>query len=580
MQKIWFPAPVFVFFRRLVNIVSTLSISHQYVLQQKSVEGGSFDSKAAKTNVWGLSAFRTLDWLSWANSPKFALEYQPEDQIYEPSGHSPSGSPSGNPPSPSPSPRYRPPDQIHALLDNPVLLDPIRKPRHPIVLCHGLYGFDVRGPAIFRTHYWANVLNVLRQKVGADVIVTGVPGTGSIASRSESLDRLLQNRVAGRAVNFMAHSMGGLDCRHLISHIKPTDYTPVSLTTIGTPHRGSPFMDWCTNNLGLGKLPDQEGKLAAAAKALTSQLEESFSRKGGSSSGKASSSLSLSSLPSSFTTLLLSLFDSPAYANLSTAYLNNVFNPLTPDDPNVKYFSVAGRISSMNVWHPLWLPKMVLDGFEEKEKEQGRLLSLALQEYERWGNDGLVTVQSARWGEFMGILEECDHWSLRGAAGVEIPGVSVPGVSSSKPKEGGDEREGWSLGDWSRFVRAWKKEERVAKGAGMAVSDGQASSEETQQQMREEASKMVGKEFADEVVKASTDKLSAVFDWIVDQVPSRKSSSPASSTPRPQTSSSFGGIPAARRSPERDSEKSDLSSKDDLERFYIALCRKLYDEGL
>lgn len=40
----------------------------------------------------------------------------------------------------------------------------------------GLYGFDVRGPALFRTHYWANVLNVLRQKVGADVIVTGVPG--------------------------------------------------------------------------------------------------------------------------------------------------------------------------------------------------------------------------------------------------------------------------------------------------------------------------------------------------------------------------------------------------------------------
>lgn len=131
----------------------------------------------------------------------------------------------------------------------------------------GLYGFDVRGPAIFRTHYWANVLSVLRQKVGADVIVTGVPGcicsfmcsvpvsyisplrTGSIASRAESLDRLLKDRVAGRGINFMAHSMGGLDCRHLISRIKPTNYTPVSLTTVGTPHRGSPFMDWCTASL-------------------------------------------------------------------------------------------------------------------------------------------------------------------------------------------------------------------------------------------------------------------------------------------------------------------------------------------
>lgn len=70
--------------------------------------------------------------------------------------------------------------------------------------------------------------------------------TGSIASRSENLDRFLQQKAPGRGLNFMAHSMGGLDCRHLISHIKPTEYTPLSLTTIATPHRGSVFMDWCT----------------------------------------------------------------------------------------------------------------------------------------------------------------------------------------------------------------------------------------------------------------------------------------------------------------------------------------------
>ena len=39
---------------------------------------------------------------------------------------------------------------------------------------------------------------------------------------------------------------------------------------------------------------------------------------------------------------------------------------------------------------------------------------------DRWGNDGLVTVQSAKWGEFLGILEECDHWELRGARGIEL----------------------------------------------------------------------------------------------------------------------------------------------------------------
>ncbi len=116
-------------------------------------------------------------------------------------------------------------------------------------------------------HYWSNVLRILRGKVGAEVIVTSVPGfvplslpfshsfivfsfvfwnrTGSITSRATSLDEQLRSRVRGRGINFLAHSMGGLDCRHLISHIRPNAYVPLSLLTIGTPHRGSPFMDWC-----------------------------------------------------------------------------------------------------------------------------------------------------------------------------------------------------------------------------------------------------------------------------------------------------------------------------------------------
>jgi triacylglycerol lipase len=43
----------------------------------------------------------------------------------------------------------------------------------------GLYGFDTRGPASLpsmRVHYWSNVLKILREKVGAEVIVTSVPG--------------------------------------------------------------------------------------------------------------------------------------------------------------------------------------------------------------------------------------------------------------------------------------------------------------------------------------------------------------------------------------------------------------------
>ena len=118
-------------------------------------------------------------------------------------------------------------------------------------------------------------------------------------------------------------------------------------------------------NLGLGKLQHEAHEAASQKKS-----SEATERKSEKELPKPSLPLSLASLPSSFTTLLLSLLNSPAYANLSTSYLTNVFNPNTPDDPRVRYFSVAGRLSSMNIWHPLWLPKMVLDGYESRQRER------------------------------------------------------------------------------------------------------------------------------------------------------------------------------------------------------------------
>ena len=274
--------------------------------------------------------------------------------------------------------------------------------------------------------------------------------------------------------------------------------------------------------------------------------------------------LSLSTLPSSFTTLLLSLVDSPAYANLTTSYLNDVFNPSTPDDPRVKYFSVASRIDEMNIWHPLWLPKMVLDDAERKARE--RLKATAgntsyassappwEQEHE-WGNDGLVTVQSARWGEFLGILSGCDHWEIRGSGGMEM-NVDLPlGLDNITNRIAG---EGWALGDWSRFVGAWRKQERgTSGGLELAQATGIASSDSR------ETERMAQESRNDPVVKASTDKLSAVFDWIVDRVPASGNAS----------------RPKGKRSA-KEAAKNDLATEFDLERFYVALTRKLYDEGL
>lgn len=40
-----------------------------------------------------------------------------------------------------------------------------------------------------------------------------------------------------------------MDCRYLISNLKP-DCKILSLTTVATPHRGSPFADYCMAKIG------------------------------------------------------------------------------------------------------------------------------------------------------------------------------------------------------------------------------------------------------------------------------------------------------------------------------------------
>ncbi|KAK7049413.1 hypothetical protein VNI00_006014 [Paramarasmius palmivorus] len=609
MSNVYFPAQVVVIFRRIFNVFSGLSISNQYLLKhsKETLKDGEREEQASGTakaiwsweGPWKRGAMNDTLHLRGLNAEKFRNRSASTESVT--SNENPTPDEFEPPPEMQNPPEPEVKDTIHQLLSYPALYDPLRKPRNPIVLCHGLYGFDTRGPSTFpsmRMHYWSNVLNILRGKLDAEVIITSVPGTGSIAERAEHLDRQLREKAPGREVNFMAHSMGGLDCRHLITHCKPDEYTPVSLTTISTPHRGSPFMDWCSENLGLGRLAQEEREL------LTKASAEGLSRKsadGEKSSPPTFSSLSLSSLPSSFTTLLMSILDSPAYANLTSNYLNNVFNPATPDDPNVKYFSIAGRMPNVSIWHPFWLPKMVLDEFEQKERRRlkenwEKRDSLDWERPiwarpEEWGNDGLVTIQSAKWGEFLGTMEGCDHWELRGARGIEF-GVDLPAIpaiglgppssvtggtgnNSSMPNH--DHQDGWNLKDWGWFLKAWRKEEKIHREA---ASKAQTKAKGDRQKAREEE-----REKDDAVIKASTDKLSVVFDWLTERVPSpplpamggRK---PAGSDKETQAFKDKEQSNELDKKEGRKGKRNDLATKHDLERFYVALSRKLYDEGL
>lgn len=285
-------------------------------------------------------------------------------------------------------------------------------------------------------------------------------------------------------------------------------------------------------------------------------------------SARSSSTFSFSSLPSSFTTLLLGMFDSPAYANLTTTYLTKIFNPRTPDDPRVRYFSVAGRTGSLNVWHPLWLPKLILDSADGGE-----------------GNDGLVSVGSARWGEFLGALEGADHWTLRGASGIELLDTSLASAVGGRDTGG--------FADWGRFVRAHGRAEGRGGAEGVQQAQGTSTSGWEDRTLSPSPSSPPSSAPSDEGLRWSTERLSAVFDWLVEQVPlaSRNGFSFAGEGDNKSGGGAGGGAGDKKREDatrwekrdgdgDVDGKRGDLKSKEDLERLYVALSRKLYEEGL
>lgn len=278
-------------------------------------------------------------------------------------------------------------------------------PRHPIVLCHGLFGFDKMGPEnmpSLQIHYWNGIHKALT-KLGAKVVVAGVPRTGAIRKRAEDLHRILSATMEGSPVNFVAHSMGGLDSRYLISHIHDKNYHVESLTTFSTPHRGSPMMDWFRDNIGVGllqqseeeamrKLGEEASRLAAVAAAAAVGTASTPEAKAAAAQEAAQHSRNMQAQAPLWSRFLIPFLDTPAYANLTTEYCTQVFNPNTPDDPRVAYYSYGASIPRLPIWAPLGFPWEVINA---KEGE----------------NDGLVSVASARWGKYIETVE-CDHWDL------------------------------------------------------------------------------------------------------------------------------------------------------------------------
>jgi triacylglycerol lipase len=126
---------------------------------------------------------------------------------------------------------------------------PTRKrcvPRHPVVFCHGMLAMTMlRMQVPEESNYFSRLRPFLRER-GIEALYPNVEPTGGIAARAEQLRDSIRHWTDQR-INLVAHSMGGLDARFLITHLGMADRV-ASLTTIAAPHCGTTVADWfCLN---------------------------------------------------------------------------------------------------------------------------------------------------------------------------------------------------------------------------------------------------------------------------------------------------------------------------------------------
>jgi triacylglycerol lipase len=113
--------------------------------------------------------------------------------------------------------------------------------RYPVVLVHGMFGFD----SIVGVDYWYGIAEDLR-KNGADVYTTQVPALDSTIARGEALLPQVEAIAAVHGkVNLIGHSHGGPTARY-IATVRPD--LVASVTSVGSPHTGSPVADLIYNS--------------------------------------------------------------------------------------------------------------------------------------------------------------------------------------------------------------------------------------------------------------------------------------------------------------------------------------------
>jgi triacylglycerol lipase len=217
--------------------------------------------------------------------------------------------------------------------------------KYPILMVHGVGFRDLKWPL-----YWGRIPGVL-SRMGAELYYGQQDSWARVEDNARTIKaRILQilEETGAEKVNIIAHSKGGLEARMAASSLGMGGRI-ASITTIGTPHRGSKTID------RLLKAPDSLFNIAAFA------VDNWIGLIG-------------DTKPDFFAVC----------RDFSTAWAEQ-FNRENPDVPGVFYQSFAGvmktPLSDVNLSTAYLIVKLI----------EGE-------------NDGLVSVESARWGEKFTLL--------------------------------------------------------------------------------------------------------------------------------------------------------------------------------
>ena len=244
------------------------------------------------------------------------------------------------------------------------------KTKYPILLVHGVFFRDFR-----YLNYWGRIPKELKRN-GAAVYYGQQQSAASVEDSGKELAARIQIILAETGcekVNIIAHSKGGLDSRAAIAHAGMAPYV-ATLTTINTPHRGCIYAEYLLN-----KVPQAaRQKVAAAYNATLRQLGDENP---------------------DFLAAVADLTESACLAR----------NETTPDVPGVVYESVMSYCKKarhgkfpLNATHP------IVKHFDGK-------------------NDGLVSVDSAKWGTKFTILEPMGKRGISHGDVVDLNRENIPG---------------------------------------------------------------------------------------------------------------------------------------------------------